>query len=88
MKRPLTLFAKLVVMAGLLAVLPGGVGVYEGLMTAVLTASGIPKALALSATVVYRILNMLLFLPPGFVLYQMALRRTNPSEIPDAVDYK
>jgi uncharacterized protein (TIRG00374 family) len=74
--------------AGLLAVLPGGVGVYEGLMTAVLTASGIPKALALSATVVYRILNMLLFLPPGFVLYQMALRRTNPSEIPDAVDYK
>lgn len=61
-------------MAGLIAVLPGGVGVYEGLMTAVLTAAGIPKALALSATVVYRVLNMALFLPVGFILYQINLR--------------
>ena len=60
--------------AGLVAVLPGGFGVYEGLMTAVLTGSGIPKALALSATLVYRVLNMSIFLPVGFVLYQIGLR--------------
>ena len=60
--------------AGLIAVLPGGVGVYEGLMTAVLASAGIPKALALSATLVYRVLNMLIFLPIGLVLYQIALR--------------
>lgn len=62
-------------MAGLIAILPGGVGVYEGLMTAVLTGAGIANALALSATVVYRVLNMSIFLPIGFVLYQIALRK-------------
>jgi uncharacterized protein (TIRG00374 family) len=63
--------------AGLVAVLPGGVGIYEGLMTAVLASAGIPKALALSTTLVYRVLNMSLFLPVGYVLYHMALRNTN-----------
>ena len=66
--------------AGLIAILPGGVGVYEGLMTAVLTGAGIAKALALSATVVYRVLNMSIFLPVGFVLYQIALRKTDPKK--------
>lgn len=60
--------------AGLISILPGGVGVYEGLMTAVLTSSGVPRGLAVSATLVYRILNMVIFLPIGFVLYQIALR--------------
>jgi putative heme transporter len=61
--------------AGLIAVLPGGVGVYEGLMTATLASAGVDKALALSATVVYRVLNMLYALPIGYVLYQKVLRR-------------
>lgn len=61
--------------AGLVAILPGGFGIYEGLMTTVLAAAGIPKALALSATLVYRVLNMSIFLPIGFVLYQMGLRK-------------
>jgi putative heme transporter len=61
--------------AGLVSVLPGGIGVYEALMTAVLAAAGIPKALALSATLIYRISCMIVFLPIGFVLYQLALRR-------------
>jgi putative heme transporter len=65
--------------AGLFAVLPGGVGIYEGLMTGVLTAAGIPKALALSTTIVYRVLNMAIFLPIGFVLYQLALRNRTSS---------
>ena len=60
--------------AGLVAVLPGGVGVYEGLMTAVMASAGVPQALALSATVVYRVFNMGIFLPIGYLLYQRALK--------------
>ena len=63
--------------AGLVSVLPGGVGVYEGLMTAILASAGIPKALALSATLVYRVLTMVIFLPIGFVLYQIALKKSD-----------
>jgi len=62
--------------AGLVAILPGGVGIYEGLMTATLTSAGVDKALALSATVVYRVLNMLYALPIGYYLYQRALKRS------------
>lgn len=61
-------------LAGLIAILPGGVGVYEGLMTAILASAGIPRALAISATLVYRVLTMVIFLPIGFVLYQIAMR--------------
>ncbi len=60
--------------AGLIAIIPGGIGVYEGLMTLVMASAGIPKALALSATIVYRVLNMIIFLPIGFVFYQLALK--------------
>ncbi len=59
--------------AGLVAVLPGGVGIYEGLMTGVMASAGIEEALALSATLVYRVFNMGLFLPIGYILYQRAL---------------
>ncbi len=61
--------------AGLVAVLPGGVGVYEGLMTGVMAGAGIDKALALSATVVYRVVNMSIFLPLGYFFYSRALRQ-------------
>jgi uncharacterized protein (TIRG00374 family) len=63
--------------AGLVAVLPGGVGVYEGLMTAVMASAGVPQALALSATVVYRVFNMGIFLPTGYLLYQRSLKEEN-----------
>jgi len=71
--------------AGLVAVLPGGVGIYEGLMTATLTSAGVDKALALSATVVYRVLSMIVFLPVGYVLYQRVLKRAG-GKIPKAQD--
>ncbi len=61
--------------AGLVAILPGGVGIYEGLMTATLASAGVDKALAISATLVYRVLNMLYSLPIGYYLYQKTLRR-------------
>lgn len=61
--------------AGLIAVLPGGVGVYEGLMTATLASAGVNRGLALSATVVYRIISMALFLPIGYLYYRRAINR-------------
>ncbi len=61
--------------AGLVSVLPGGVGIYEALMTGVLAAGGISPALSLPVTVMYRVLNMGLQLPPGYILYQRALHR-------------
>lgn len=55
--------------AGLVSVLPGGVGIYEGLMTAVLSAGGIPAGLSLPVTVMYRVINTLIQVPPGLYFY-------------------
>jgi len=64
--------------AGLVSVMPGGVGVYEALMTGVLVAAGIPARLSLPVTVMYRVLNTLIQVPPGWVLYHLALRGNKP----------
>ncbi len=60
--------------AGLVSVMPGGVGIYEALMTGVLVASGVPAAVSLPVTVMYRVLNTLIQVPPGYVLYHRAIR--------------
>lgn len=60
--------------AGLISVLPAGIGVYEGLMTAVLAATGIPVELSIPVTIMYRVINMFIQLTPGYILYQRALR--------------
>lgn len=60
--------------AGLISVLPAGIGVYEGLMTAVLVATGIPAELSIPVTVMYRVLNMATQLTPGYYFYQKAIR--------------
>lgn len=62
-------------LVGLIAILPGGVGLYEPLMTAVLISGGIPGALALSATLVYRVISLLVSLLTGYFLYHRALSR-------------
>ena len=62
--------------AGLISVLPGGVGIYEALMTAVLAAGGIPASLSLPVTIMYRILNMAVQLPPGYFFYHQAINRS------------
>lgn len=72
--------------AGLVAILPGGVGVYEGLMTGVMASAGINQALALSATVVYRVVNMGLFLPVGYILYSRALASGEQEEFEEEFD--
>lgn len=59
--------------AGLISVLPGGVGIYEGLMTAVLATAGISPAVSIPATVMYRVLTSAIQLPPGYYFYHKAL---------------
>jgi uncharacterized protein (TIRG00374 family) len=59
--------------AGLVSVLPGGVGVYEAIMTATLVAAGIPAALSLPVTIMYRILNSFIQLPIGAYYYYKTL---------------
>ena len=65
--------------AGLVSVLPGGVGVYEALMTGVLAVAGVPPSIGLPATVMYRIISMTIQLPIGYYLYQRFLKNTGLS---------
>lgn len=69
--------------AGLVSVLPGGVGIYEGLMTLVLTATGVPSRLSLPVTVMYRVLNTIVQLPPGYYFYHRTLHGAKNSVQPD-----
>ncbi|HEX8182049.1 MAG TPA: lysylphosphatidylglycerol synthase transmembrane domain-containing protein [Candidatus Saccharimonadales bacterium] len=64
--------------AGLVSVLPGGVGIYEALMTAVLSAGGVPAATSLPVTVMYRVINTLIQVPPGYYFYHKALHEKAP----------
>ena len=60
--------------AGLISVLPAGIGVYEALMTAVLAATGIPAELSIPVTIMYRVVNMFVQLTPGYYFYQRAVK--------------
>lgn len=73
--------------AGLVSVLPGGVGIYEALMTTVLAATGIPPSLSLPVTVMYRVLNSAIQLPPGYYLYHRALKRGEQSPVNKATQH-
>jgi uncharacterized protein (TIRG00374 family) len=66
-------------LGGFLSVLPGGVGVYESLMTVVLAAAGIAPSLSLPITVTYRILNTVIQVAPGYYYYQKALIKPEKS---------
>lgn len=68
--------------AGLIAVLPGGIGVYEAIMTAVTAAAGIPVRLSIPVVVCYRILNTLIQLPPGYYFYHKALNHSHQKPQP------
>jgi len=63
--------------AGLVSVLPGGVGIYEALMTAVLATTGVSPSVSLPVIIMYRVLNTALQLPPGYYLYNQTLRRNH-----------
>ncbi len=67
--------------AGLVSVLPGGAGIYEALMIGVLAAGGIPAALSLPVTVMYRVLTTLIQLPPGYYAYHQTVHRTGKTPL-------
>lgn len=67
--------------AGLIAALPGGVGIYEPLMSAVFIAVGVSPDLAISATLVFRIISLLLSLLTGYVLYHRAIQRYGTADL-------
>jgi uncharacterized protein (TIRG00374 family) len=69
--------------AGLISVLPGGVGIYEALMTAVMASAGVPARLSLPVTVMYRVLNTIVQVPPGYYLYHRALRENQAPPPPE-----
>ena len=59
--------------AGLISVLPGGVGVYEALMVGIMSSAGVPAALTLPVIVMYRVVNTIVQIPIGYYLYHKAL---------------
>jgi putative heme transporter len=59
--------------AGLVSILPGGVGIYEALMTGVLAAAGVPPRIGIPVTVMYRVLSTLLQVPIGWYYYHKNL---------------
>jgi hypothetical protein len=44
-------------------------------MTVVLAITGIPPGVSLPITIMYRVLNTLIQVPPGYLLYHLALRK-------------
>lgn len=63
--------------AGLISVLPGGIGIYEALMTGVLAAGGVPPSLSLPIIVAYRVINIGIQLPVGGYFYNRAVHEKN-----------
>lgn len=68
--------------AGTISVLPGGIGIYEALMTTVLVAAGIPVALSLPVTIMYRVLTAAIQLPPGYYYYHKAVNNKGVKLVP------
>jgi uncharacterized protein (TIRG00374 family) len=60
--------------AGFFSILPGGIGIYEALMTAVLAAAGVSPGISIPVTVMYRVLSVTIQLPPGYFYYNKNLR--------------
>jgi uncharacterized protein (TIRG00374 family) len=65
--------------AGLISVLPGGVGIYEALMTGTLAAAGVPAAVSIPVTVMYRVLSITIQVIPGYFFYHRALKHEAPA---------
>jgi len=56
-----------------LGIFTGGVGIFEATMIATFTALGVPLALATAVVIVYRVLNLAIFLPVGYFFYNKSL---------------
>ncbi len=64
--------------AGIMSILPGGIGIYEGLMTAVFAAAGVHPGVSLPIVIAFRVVSMSVQLPVGYYFYQKALHYENP----------
>ncbi len=64
---------------------PGGIGVVELTMTAVMTAAGVPLVAALSGVLLYRIVAFWLVLAVGWVLVAIKVRQAPPAVPPTPV---
>jgi uncharacterized protein (TIRG00374 family) len=60
--------------AGIISVLPAGIGVYETLMTLVLASAGISPSLSIPVTIMYRVVNTVIQVAPGYYFYQKSLQ--------------
>jgi len=60
--------------AGVVSVIPGDVGVHEGVMIVMLSTLGADPSIAISATLLYRIFNKIVYLPIGFLFYTKLLK--------------
>ncbi len=63
---------------GVISVIPGDVGVHEAVMTTMLVAFGVDAPQALSAVLLYRVFNKVIFLPVGFYFYTLLLKPAKP----------
>jgi uncharacterized protein (TIRG00374 family) len=68
-------------LSGLIAILPGGVGIYEALMTGILVSSGVPASISLTATLTYRLINTFLAIPPGLYFYSRAINEARAMSV-------
>lgn len=68
--------------AGLISVLPGGIGIYEAIMTAVLVTAGVPASVSIPVTIMYRVINTAVQIIPGYYFYHKALRHSPAVEEP------
>lgn len=61
--------------SGIISLIPGDFGITEAVMIAVLTAAGVPLAVGVSATLLYRVTTKLFLLPVGFFFYTRSVGR-------------
>lgn len=60
--------------AGVVSIIPGDIGVHESVMILMLSTLGIPDSIAISATLLYRVFNKMIFMPVGFYFYSRLLK--------------
>ena len=62
-------------LAGVIAVIPGGVGLYETWTVVVMQILGVSRAVSLPATLLHRVLKFVIFIPIGYLFYYDAVNK-------------
>jgi uncharacterized protein (TIRG00374 family) len=61
--------------AGIVSVLPGGIGIYEALMAGVFATAGVAPGVSLPVIIAFRVVSMSCQIPVGYFFYQRSLQR-------------